>query len=109
MSIRDKVSGRAKKAAGDITGNRRLYEQGAQEERKGEAKDQARRAQEDAERKASEVRSLEHATDPRTLAEDHTRDELYDRADQLGIEGRSEMTKDELAAEIVRREQRRGR
>ena len=107
MSIRDKVSGRAKKAAGDLTGNRRLHEQGAREERRGEAKDEARQAQEEAERKASEVRSLEHETNPHTLAEDHSREELYDRAQQLGIEGRSEMTKDELAAEIVRREQHR--
>jgi uncharacterized protein YjbJ (UPF0337 family) len=104
MSIRDKVSGRAKKAAGDLTGNRELYQQGAREERRGEAKEQSRRAQERAERKAAEVRSLEHATNPRALAEDHSKDELYDRAQQLGIEGRSEMTKEELAAEISRRE-----
>jgi uncharacterized protein YjbJ (UPF0337 family) len=104
MSIKDKVSGRAKKAAGDLSGNRRLYEQGAREERKGAAKEQAVRAQDRAERKAAEVRSLEHATNPRALAQDYTKDELYDRAQQLGIEGRSEMTKDELAAAITRRE-----
>jgi uncharacterized protein YjbJ (UPF0337 family) len=103
MSIRDKVSGRAKKATGDLTGNRRLYQQGAREERRGEAKEQARQASERAERKAAEVRSLEHATNPRALAEDHTKDELYDRAQQLGIEGRSEMTKDQLAVAISRR------
>jgi uncharacterized protein YjbJ (UPF0337 family) len=104
MGITDKVSGRVKKAAGDVTGNRKLYRQGAREERKGEARQEARRANERAERKAEEVRSLEHATNPRALAADRTKDELYDRAQQLGVEGRSEMTKDELAAEVSRRE-----
>jgi len=104
MGIRDKVSGRAKKATGDLTGNRRLHREGAREERKGEAKEQARHAQDRADRKAAEVRSLEHATNPRALAEDRTRDELYDRAQQLGVPGRSKMTKQELAAEVSRRE-----
>jgi|SRR5215204_806019 len=104
MGISDKASGRAKKAAGDLTGNRRLYQQGAREERRGDAKQQARRAQERADRKAAEVRSLEYATNPDALAEDHTKEELYDRAQQLGIEGRSQMTKQQLAAEISRRE-----
>jgi uncharacterized protein YjbJ (UPF0337 family) len=104
MSVTDKVTGRVKKAAGDITGNRELYREGARFERKGKAKDQARRAQDRADRKADEVRSLEHSTDSDALAEDMTRDELYARAQQLGIEGRSEMTKDELAAEVSRRE-----
>ena len=103
MGISDKVSGRAKKAAGDLTGNRKLYQQGAREERKGDAKRQARRAQDRAESKAAEVRSLEYATNPAALAEDHTKEELYDRAQQLGVEGRSRMTKQELAEEISRR------
>ena len=103
MGITDKVSGRTKKAAGDLTGNRRLYNQGAREERKGEAKEQARRASDRADRKAAEVRSLEHATNPRALTEDYSKDELYDRAQQLGVEGRSKMTKDQLAVEITRR------
>jgi uncharacterized protein YjbJ (UPF0337 family) len=104
MSMRDKVSGRVKKAAGDLTGNQALHDRGAREERKGQAKEQARRAQESADRKAREVRSLEHATNPRALAQDYTKDELYDRAQRLGIEGRSEMTKEQLAMEISRRE-----
>jgi uncharacterized protein YjbJ (UPF0337 family) len=103
VGISDKVSGRVKKAAGDVTGNRGLYQAGVRDERKGQAKDQARRAQERADRKADEVRSLEHSTNPRALAADHTRDELYDEAQRLGVDGRSEMTKDELAAAIVRR------
>jgi len=102
MGLADKASGRIKKAAGDLTGDRRLRQEGVREERKGEARTEARRAQERADRKADEVRALEHATNPAALAEDHSRDELYRRAQQLGIEGRSEMTKDELAAEITR-------
>ena len=41
MSIIDKITGRAKKAAGDLTGDASLRRQGAREERKGEAKDAA--------------------------------------------------------------------
>jgi uncharacterized protein YjbJ (UPF0337 family) len=52
MGILDKITGRTKKAAGDLTGNRGLRSQGAREERKAEAKEQA----EDAERRASEKR-----------------------------------------------------
>jgi uncharacterized protein YjbJ (UPF0337 family) len=104
MGITEKVSGRFKKAAGDVTGNRDLYESGVADERKGEAREQAERARERADRKAQEVRELEHATNPRALAEDTTRDDLYERARELGVEGRSEMTKDELAAEVSRRE-----
>jgi uncharacterized protein YjbJ (UPF0337 family) len=103
MGVTDKVTGRVKKAAGDITGNRELYREGARSERKGQAKQEARRARERADRKADEVQSLEYATNPRALAADHTKDELYARAQQMGIEGRSEMTKDELAREISRR------
>ena len=104
MGITEKVSGRVKKAAGDLTGHRDLYESGVADERKGEAREQARRARERADRKAEEVRSMEHATNPRALAEDSTKEELYARAQELGVEGRSEMTKDELAAEVSRRE-----
>src|SRR4051794_5627258 len=104
MGITDKVSGRVKKAAGDLTDNPELHRQGAREERKGQARQEARRAQERADRKAAEVRSLEHSTDPDTLAEDRTKDELYARAQELGIEGRSEMTKEELAAAVSRRQ-----
>jgi len=104
MTIKDKVSGRAKQAAGDLTGNRRLHQQGTREERRGEAKEEARRAQHAADRKAAEVRSLEHSTNPKALAEDYTKDELYDSAQRLGIEGRSKMTKRQLAVEISRRQ-----
>jgi len=52
MSILDKITGRAKKAAGDLAGDRGLRSEGAREERKGQAKDEAQ----DAELKASEKR-----------------------------------------------------
>lgn len=37
---------------------------------------------------------------PRRGLEDRTRDELYNRAKELGIEGRSKMSKDDLVAAI---------
>jgi len=44
MGILDKITGRAKQAAGDITGDERLREQGLAEERKGDAKEEAAKA-----------------------------------------------------------------
>jgi uncharacterized protein YjbJ (UPF0337 family) len=62
MSIIDKITGRAKKAAGDIADDASLRRQGRQEERKGEAKDELGRAQQKADRKAEEVANLERKT-----------------------------------------------
>jgi uncharacterized protein YjbJ (UPF0337 family) len=61
-SILDKITGRAKQAAGDITNDPRLRREGRKEERKGEAKDELARAQEKADRKAREVVDLERDT-----------------------------------------------
>jgi uncharacterized protein YjbJ (UPF0337 family) len=44
MGIMDKITGRAKQAAGDITGDERLREEGVAEERKGDAKEEAAKA-----------------------------------------------------------------
>jgi uncharacterized protein YjbJ (UPF0337 family) len=104
MGIADKVTGRVKQAAGDLTGNESLRREGLQEERKGEAEQELRREQARAEQKAAEVRSLEYSTDPDALARDFSREELYARAEQLGIEGRSDMNKEELAKEITKRQ-----
>jgi uncharacterized protein YjbJ (UPF0337 family) len=62
MSILDKISGRFKKAAGDIKDDPSLRREGRQEERKGEAKDELARAQERADAKAEEVANLERKT-----------------------------------------------
>jgi uncharacterized protein YjbJ (UPF0337 family) len=62
MSIIDKITGRAKKAAGDIAGDASLHREGRQEERKGEAKEELGRTQEKADRKAEEVADLERKT-----------------------------------------------
>jgi uncharacterized protein YjbJ (UPF0337 family) len=62
MSILDKIRGRAKKAAGDISDDAGLRQEGRQEERKGEAKDELGRAQERADDKANEVADLERKT-----------------------------------------------
>ena len=104
MAIADKISGRIKQAAGDLTGNQELCREGLQEERKGDAKRELREEQARADRKADEVRALEYSTDADALARDFTRDQLYRRAEQLGIQGRSEMSKEELAEEITKRQ-----
>jgi uncharacterized protein YjbJ (UPF0337 family) len=62
MSILDKISGRFKKAAGDLTDDASLRKQGRDEERKGEAKDELATAQERADAKAGEVADLERRT-----------------------------------------------
>ena len=62
MSLIDKITGRAKKAAGDIADDDSLRRQGRQEERKGEAKDELARDQERADAKAEEVANLERKT-----------------------------------------------
>jgi uncharacterized protein YjbJ (UPF0337 family) len=62
MGIIDKLTGRAKKAAGDIADDPGLRRQGRQEERKGEAKDELGHAQERADAKANEVADLERKT-----------------------------------------------
>ncbi len=62
MGIMDKITGRAKKAAGDLSGDASLRRQGAKEERKGDAKDELARAQDKADAKAGEVADLERKT-----------------------------------------------
>ena len=69
MGITDKVTGKAKQAIGDITGDDDTRRQGQKEELKGEKKDQlarederAERADERADDKAKEVADLERET-----------------------------------------------
>jgi uncharacterized protein YjbJ (UPF0337 family) len=62
MGLTDKVSGKIKQAAGDITGDESKRQDGLLEERKGEAKDELSTADERAQRKADEVADLERRT-----------------------------------------------
>src|SRR5437763_13294933 len=62
MSIVDKLTGRFKKAAGDLADDPSLRREGAREEHKGEAKEQLAHAQDKVEDKAAEVADLERKT-----------------------------------------------
>jgi uncharacterized protein YjbJ (UPF0337 family) len=62
MGITDKITGRFKKAAGELADDPSLRRKGRQEERKGEAKDELARAHDRADRKAEEVADLERKT-----------------------------------------------
>jgi uncharacterized protein YjbJ (UPF0337 family) len=62
MGITDKITGRAKKAAGDLTDDASLRREGRKEERKGEAKEELARSEDQADAKADEVSKLERQT-----------------------------------------------
>jgi uncharacterized protein YjbJ (UPF0337 family) len=62
MSIFDKLTGRAKKAAGDLADDPSLRREGARAENKGEAKEDLSNAQDRVEDKAAEVADLERKT-----------------------------------------------
>jgi uncharacterized protein YjbJ (UPF0337 family) len=62
MGILDKIRGRAKQAAGDVTGDPSLRREGLAEERKGEAKDELDEAQKRVADKAVEVDELDRKT-----------------------------------------------
>jgi uncharacterized protein YjbJ (UPF0337 family) len=62
MGLTDKITGRVKQAAGDLTGDEKLQKQGRREERKDEAKEELARANEKQRRKAEEVANLERKT-----------------------------------------------
>jgi uncharacterized protein YjbJ (UPF0337 family) len=62
MSIIDKITGRAKKAVGDVSGDGSLRAQGRREERKGEEKENLAAAQDRADEKAQDVADLERRT-----------------------------------------------
>ena len=62
MGILDKITGRTKKAAGDLADDPSLRREGRQEERKGEAKEELADTQDRADEKADEVADLERKT-----------------------------------------------
>ena len=62
MGIQDKLTGKAKQVVGDLKDDTSLRQEGKDEERKGEKKEELGRAQERADRKAEEVADLERKT-----------------------------------------------
>lgn len=62
MSIIDKITGKAKQAAGDVADDPSLRRQGKKEEAKGEAKERLDRAEERADEEADRVADLERKT-----------------------------------------------
>ena len=72
MGITDKISGRVKQAAGDLTGNEKLRQEGLAEEHKGDAKEEAAKA------------------DLRAEKERERADELRREAARLETNGRSD-------------------
>ena len=59
MGLLDRVSGRFKKAAGDLAGDEGLRRQGDREERKADAREDLDRAHEQVEEQAARVRDAE--------------------------------------------------
>jgi len=62
MGITDKITGRAKKAVGDVTGDASTRREGQKEEEKAETKDEAARAQEAADAKQQKAADLDRQT-----------------------------------------------
>ena len=62
MGITDKITGRFKQAAGDLTGSKSTAREGKQEEKKGQVKEEAAQQQEAAEEKSREASRLESQT-----------------------------------------------
>jgi uncharacterized protein YjbJ (UPF0337 family) len=62
MGLMDKITGRAKQAAGDVTGDSSTRREGKREERKGEEKEKLADAQDRVEEKAQDVADLERKT-----------------------------------------------
>lgn len=60
MGLIDKITGRAKKIAGDVGGDPTPSRKGREQERKGEAKDELARAQDRADAKAEEQATAEN-------------------------------------------------
>jgi uncharacterized protein YjbJ (UPF0337 family) len=63
MGLKDKVTGRLKKAAGDLKGDEALRRQGADEERKAEAEEELEAAHEQVSEQAVRVQDAERAVD----------------------------------------------
>ncbi len=68
MGLTDKISGRVKQAAGDLLGDEGIRRQGADEERKGEAKEELAREEERADRAEARAESEAERADERAQA-----------------------------------------
>ena len=62
MGIMDKITGRAKKAAGDITDDASLRQQGRKEEQKGDARERQAQAEEKAQSEKERADDLDRRT-----------------------------------------------
>ena len=62
MGIQDKVTGKAKQVIGDLKDDTSLRQEGKNEERKGEKKEELDLAEDRADEKAAEVADLERKT-----------------------------------------------
>jgi uncharacterized protein YjbJ (UPF0337 family) len=62
VGLRDKISGRVKKAAGELKDDPALKREGRRDEQKAQAEEDLARAQDDAALKAQEVADLERRT-----------------------------------------------
>lgn len=69
-----------------------------------EAKDEPGPSDAQARRSGKEARERPRPTAGGVDVEGHTRKELYDRAAELGVRGRSRMTKEELGRAIARKQ-----
>lgn len=65
MSTKDKLSGRFKKAAGDLLGDRALRRAGVKDERRAQAKEELARKEEELEQQAAKVSDLERGATQR--------------------------------------------
>jgi uncharacterized protein YjbJ (UPF0337 family) len=63
MGLKDKVTGRLKQAAGDLKGDEALRRQGADEERKAEAKEELEAAHDEVADRAARVQDAERAVE----------------------------------------------
>jgi uncharacterized protein YjbJ (UPF0337 family) len=109
MGLQDKITGRAKQAAGDLLGNEGVRRQGLEEERKGEEKEALERQKQKVQgeldaldERQARVENLENSTDTGALERDHTRAELENEARDLGVSP-SGKDKGELAEDIRNR------
>ena len=85
MGLGDKVSGRIKKAAGDLTDNESLHRKGRAEERKGEAKEELEQAREEAlDRRRLALHLEQHAV--RVVAHEAAEPELLGQPEDVRAE-----------------------